>query len=157
VTAEAEPRLTLSLNEREQRLYDRLRARVVRPEPGSGSGLRDLLLLLPDAAVLLFRLGRDARVPIAAKLIALGGFAYLASPIDLLPDFIGPLGLIDDLIVVGASLSSLVNRVHPDLVRHHWPGRGDALDAIQRITSWTEARLTRGVLGLLQRLRPGRR
>ncbi len=32
----------------------------------------------------------------------------------------------------------MLNRVHPDVVRSHWSGQGDALEAIQRVTSWTE-------------------
>ena len=53
-------RLELDLTARERRWYDRLRARVVPHEPGEGSGLRDLLLLLPDVAILLGRLAPAA-------------------------------------------------------------------------------------------------
>jgi len=99
----------------------------------------DLLFLLPDLAVLLFRLMRDDRVPIGSKAIAVLGVAYLVSPIDLMPALLmGPIGLLDDLIVVGAVLSRMLNRVHPDVVRSHWSGQGDALEAIQRVTAWTE-------------------
>jgi uncharacterized membrane protein YkvA (DUF1232 family) len=130
----------IELNPREQRLYDRLRSRLVAPEVTSQSGLRDLLLLLPDLTVLLFRLIRDERVPAGSKAVALLGVAYLLSPIDLLPEVVlGPIGFVDDLFVVGTALSQLLNHVHPDVVRSHWSGRGDALDAIQRVTSWTES------------------
>ena len=129
----------IELNPKERRLYDRLRSAVVVPEPGAGSGLRDLLLLLPDLTVLLMRLARDDRVPTRAKLIAAFGVAYVLSPVDLVPVFIfGPLGLVDDLFFVGSALSGLLNRVHPDVVRGHWSGQGDALEAIQRVTSWSE-------------------
>ena len=73
------------------------------------------------------------------SLIAVLGAAYLISPIDLMPALLmGPIGLLDDLVVVGAVLSRMLNRVHPDVVRSHWSGRGDALEAIQRVTAWTE-------------------
>ncbi|MFP6608543.1 MAG: YkvA family protein [Myxococcota bacterium] len=131
--------LIIDLNPRERRVYDRLRAQIVEPEPGERSNVRDLLLLLPDLAVLLFRLMRDDRVPVGSKAIAVLGGAYLISPIDLLPAMlVGPIGLVDDLIVVGAVLSRMLNRVHPDVVRSHWSGQGDALEAIQRVTAWTE-------------------
>ena len=82
---------------------------------------------------------RDDRVPVASKAIAALGAAYLISPIDLMPVLLlGPIGLIDDLIVIGAVLSRMLNRVHPDVVRSHWSGQGDALEAIQRVTAWTE-------------------
>ena len=131
--------ITIELNPRERRLYDEVRSRVVQREPGRTSGLRDLLLLLPDLTVLLVRLLRDERVPRAPKLLAGIGLAYVVSPIDLLPSMLlGPIGLVDDLVVVSAALSRLVNRVHPDVVRDAWPGQGDALEAIQRVTRWSE-------------------
>ncbi len=135
----SEAPVVIELNPRERRLYDRLRSQVVEEEPGDSSGLRDMLLLLPDLAVLLFRLLRDDRVPMSSKALALAGAAYLLSPIDLMPALLlGPIGLVDDLIVIGAVLSRMLNRVHPDVVRSHWPGQGDALDAIQRVTVWSE-------------------
>lgn len=134
--------ILIELNPKERGLYDRLRSAVVVSKPGEGSGLRDLLLLLPDLTVLLMRLVRDDRVPARSKAIAALGVAYVLSPVDLMPTFIfGPLGLVDDLFFVGWALSGLLNRVHPDVVRSHWPGQGDALEAIQRVTSWSESQI----------------
>ena len=138
-----ERRIEIELNPRELRLYDRLRATVVARQPGLGSGLRDLLMLLPDLTVLLIRLTRDPRVPLAAKFIAGIGVAYILSPIDLLPEILlGPIGLIDDLFVVATAFSRLLKSVHPDIVREHWSGQGDALQVIHRVTSWADAQLT---------------
>ena len=137
-----EEHLEIDVRAREHRIYDRLRARIQKLEPGASSGVRDLALLLPDLAVLLLRLVRDPRVPLGSKAIALLGFSYTLWPIDLLPElFLGPLGYLDDLIVLAATLSRIVNHVHPDLVRAHWSGQGDALDAIRRVTARAEASL----------------
>jgi uncharacterized membrane protein YkvA (DUF1232 family) len=134
----ADGRITIELNPRERRLYDRLRMRVVKTRAGSRSGVRDLVLLLPDLTVLLMRLMRDSRVPLTSKVIALLGICYVLSPIDLIPSLlVGPVGLLDDLVVVSATLSRVLNHVHPDVVRSHWPGQGDALDAIQRVSAWS--------------------
>lgn len=133
------PPVTIELNPREQRLYDRLRGKLATATPGETFGGLDLLLLLPDFTVLLLRLLRDRRVPIFEKGIAIAGVAYVLSPIDLLPSIVlGPFGLLDDLFIVAACLSRLLNHVHPDVVRGHWSGQGDALDAIQRTTDWFE-------------------
>ena len=43
---------------------------------------------------------RDPRVPWYAKALAIGVVAYALSPIDLVPDFIPVLGLLDDLVVL---------------------------------------------------------
>jgi len=148
-------RVTIELNPRERRLYDRLRTQVVRRQPGAPSSWRDILLLLPDLTVLLMRLLRDPRVPRGSKLVALFGLGYALSPVDLLPAvLLGPVGLVDDLLVVTAALSRLLNHVHPDVVRAAWSGPGDALETIQRATAWSEnffrsrlRQLTRGLLG----------
>lgn len=148
----SEAGVTIDLNLRERRLYDRLRARVVHKPAGSGSGIGDLLLLMPDMAVLLLRLMGDPRVPPASKAIALLAFGYMLSPLDLVPEvFLGPIGLIDDLVVLGTALSRMLNHVHPDVVRSHWSGQGDALDAIQRVSSWTEEQFVGRVRGVLRR------
>jgi uncharacterized membrane protein YkvA (DUF1232 family) len=137
-------RVVIDLSARERRLYDRLRARIVKQRPGDDTGPRDLILLLPDFCMLLWRLMRDPRVPIGGKAIGLLGVGYVVSPLDLLPAaLLGPFGWIDDLLVVGAALSRVLNYVHPDVVRSHWSGQGDAIEAVQRVTEWSESVLTR--------------
>jgi uncharacterized membrane protein YkvA (DUF1232 family) len=149
--AASESQVTIELNPRERRLYDRLRTQVVKRQPGSGSGVRDLLLLLPDLTVCLVRLLRDDRVPLRSKAIAAIGVGYVISPLDLLPGMLfGPIGLVDDLLVVTATLSRILNGVHPDVVRSQWPGQGDALEAIQRVTRWSETLFTVRLRGFLQ-------
>ena len=65
---------------------------------------------------------------------------------ELLPEIIlGPIGLIDDVLVLAAALSRILNYVHPDVVRSHWSGQGDALEAIQRVTEWSEELVTETV------------
>jgi len=150
----SDDRITIEVNPRERRLYDRLRSRLVQaPRAGGASSLRDVALLLPDLTVLLARLLRDPRVPRGPKLVALFGLGYVLSPIDLLPEvLLGPIGLVDDLLVVSAALSRLLNDVHPDVVRSHWSGRGDALDAIQRVAGWSHGFLRRNVGSAVRRV-----
>ena len=149
--------LSIELNPVERRLYDRLRACVVEPAPSASSSFRDLLLLLPDLVVLLLRLLRDPEVPRPRKWVAALGLGYVLSPVDLLPGLLfGPLGLLDDLLMVSATLSHLVNHVHPDRVRAHWPGQGDVLSVLQRVSAWSESffrHRLRDVLGAFARPR----
>jgi len=149
-----EDRITIELNPRQRRFYDRLRSQLAHaPRPGAASGVRDLALLLPDLTVLLARLLRDPRVPRGPKLVALLGLGYVLSPIDLLPEvLLGPIGLVDDLLVVSAALSRLLNDVHPDVVRSHWSGHGDALDAIQRVAGWSHSLFRRNFGSAVRRL-----
>jgi len=148
--------IEIDLTPQERRLYDRLRAIVAKREPGESSGWRDVLLLLPDLSVLLVRLLRDPRVPVGGKVVALLGLGYVISPIDLLPEFLfGPFGFLDDLVVVSAALSRILNYVHPDVVRAHWSGQGDALAAIQRASEWSESIVTKYVPPTMRRLLRG--
>lgn len=60
---------------------------------------------------------RDARTPKLAKLIALATAAYAISPIDLIPDFIPVLGLIDDLLIVPLGIVLVIKLVPAELMR----------------------------------------
>jgi uncharacterized membrane protein YkvA (DUF1232 family) len=145
--------VVIELNPRERRLYDRVRARLVAPGRRRTSRTGDVLLLLPDLVVLLARLLRDERVPLRAKALALLGLGYALSPIDLLPEILlGPVGLADDLLVVGAALGRLIGDVHPDVVRSHWSGQGDALEAIRRVTAWSNDLVSGRFRAALRRL-----
>ena len=58
---------------------------------------------------------RDERTPWYAKLAALTVAAYAFSPIDLIPDFIPVLGLLDDLVLIPLGVL-LVRRLVPEAV-----------------------------------------
>jgi uncharacterized membrane protein YkvA (DUF1232 family) len=92
------------------------------------SGWRELLMLLPNLVLLIGRLIRDPRVPVASKLILLGAAAYLASPIDILPDFIPLVGYLDDLVVVAVVLDGLFGSVDRKILFDHWPGEPETLE-----------------------------
>lgn len=64
----------------------------------------------------LYLAARDPRVPWYAKLIAALVAAYALSPIDLIPDPIPVLGLLDDLIVVPLGIWLAVKLVPPGLM-----------------------------------------
>ena len=56
---------------------------------------------------------RDKRTPLAPKLLAWSVLAYAISPIDLIPDFIPVLGLLDDLVILPLGLWLVVKLVPP--------------------------------------------
>ncbi|NNC47261.1 MAG: DUF1232 domain-containing protein [Sphingomonas sp.] len=55
-------------------------------------------------ALILWLAARDPFVPLFAKIVAGLTAAYAFSPIDLIPDFIPVLGLVDDVLIVPAGL-----------------------------------------------------
>ena len=56
--------------------------------------------LLKGELLTVFYAARDPEAPWLARLVAIAVAAYALSPIDLIPDFIPVLGLLDDLILV---------------------------------------------------------
>jgi uncharacterized membrane protein YkvA (DUF1232 family) len=100
---------------------------------GRTTDARMVARLVPDCIVLGRRLLRDPRVQLRHKL-ALGLLVgYLASPLDLVPDFIPLIGHLDDAALVVVVLRALVRSSGPELVREHWPGSGRALELVLRL------------------------
>ncbi len=67
-------------------------------------------------AVAVWLAARDPRTPWTVRLLALAVSAYALSPIDLIPDFIPVLGLLDDLILVPLGLWLVVRLTPPALM-----------------------------------------
>lgn len=76
------------------------------------SRLRKWTRKLKQQTLVVYFAARDPRTPWPARLVALGVAAYALSPIDLIPDFIPVLGLLDDLVIVPLGLM-LVLRLLP--------------------------------------------
>lgn len=62
---------------------------------------------------------RDPAVPLAVRLLGWAVAAYAFSPIDLIPDFIPVLGLLDDLILVPLGIWLFVRLIPPTLHARH--------------------------------------
>jgi len=67
----------------------------------------------------LWKLFRHPETPRVAKLVAVLVLAYALSPIDLIPDFIPVLGLLDDVILLPLGIALAV-KLTP---RHLWLAR----------------------------------
>jgi uncharacterized membrane protein YkvA (DUF1232 family) len=100
---------------------------------GRREDARALAGFVPDCVVLFRRLLGDRRVPRSRKLLIGGLIAYLAMPIDLVPDFIPVAGQLDDAIIVALVLRSIVRSGGPELVREHWPGPPGSLALLLRL------------------------
>lgn len=98
-----------------------------------GPLLAEAVRLLPDLLRLLHRLAADRTLPrgVRARLALL--MVYLASPVDLIPDFVPVVGFADDAIIVAAVLRSVVRRAGIEAVRAHWPGTDSGFAALARL------------------------
>ena len=95
---------------------------------------REALRVLPDTVRLVRRLAADRTLPGGVRWRLWLLLGYLAFPLDLVPDFVPVIGYADDVIIVGAVLRSVIRRAGPDAVARHWPGTGDGLAALWRVT-----------------------
>ena len=89
-----------------------------------------VLSIIPRLAKFLWHLVRDPRVPVSVKWSLVGLAAYLASPIDLIPDWIPGAGYLDDVLIVGFVVSYVLARVSPEVVREHW---GEDVETLERL------------------------
>lgn len=76
---------------------------------------------------------RDPRTPLAARIFGLLVAAYAFSPIDLIPDFIPVLGLVDDMVLIPLGVWLFEKMVPPALFAEH---RARAEAETQRPVSW---------------------
>jgi len=88
---------------------------------------------VPYCVVLVRRLVADPRVPRSRKALLFGLTAYLALPVDLIPDFIPVAGQLDDAVLVALVLRSVLRGGGESLLREHWPGPERSLRAIRRL------------------------
>ncbi len=63
----------------------------------------------------LYLAAKHPRVPRAAKVLASIVLAYALSPVDLIPDFIPVLGLLDDLILVPLGVALVIWMIPQDV------------------------------------------
>ncbi len=113
--------------------------------------MKDLLLVLPRLARMIVSLLGDRDVPLTAK-VALGALAvYLASPVDLIPDFIPVVGYLDDLLVAAVVVDGLLSYVDRSLLLKYWPGQPASLDAAaavaRRVARWVPSRIKARIFG----------
>ena len=97
---------------------------------------RELALLLPNLIRLFAGLLRDARVPLRAKIVLAVASVWLASPIDLIPEFIPLVGSLDDAVVAALALRFVLSTTDGAVVRENWRGDPATLERLLRLVFW---------------------
>jgi uncharacterized membrane protein YkvA (DUF1232 family) len=99
---------------------------------GRREDARALAGFVPDCAILVGRLARDRRISRARRMVLWLVLAYLATPIDLVPDFLPVAGQLDDAVLLGVALRIVVRGGGEALVREAWPGPETSLSVVLR-------------------------
>jgi uncharacterized membrane protein YkvA (DUF1232 family) len=84
--------------------------------------LRDLAAFIPDCVTTVRRLRKDPRVPRRAKVAIVVAGLWVASPIDLIPEFLPVIGPLDDIVVVALALRYAGRQVPREVLLAAWPG-----------------------------------
>ena len=68
-------------------------------------------------------------------MLLLPAIAYLAFPLDLIPDFIPVIGYLDDAVVLAWALRRIVRAAGPVVVGELWPGPPRSLATVMRLAT----------------------
>ena len=120
---------------------------VRRPSPdlATRDAARDLTADLRALPGRLRRLARDPRTPRSARWWLIGLPIYIANPIDLIPDFIPVIGLLDEALLVPLVLRRLRHSIPDEVWREHFPPPpGARFGARTRPRPGSGSRLTAG-------------
>jgi uncharacterized membrane protein YkvA (DUF1232 family) len=93
---------------------------------------RELVTFLPNLISLFRGLLGDERVPRSSKVLLLLGAFWLASPLDLIPEFLPGIGALDDAIVACLVLRHVVKRAGPTVVQDLWRGDPKTIGLVLR-------------------------
>jgi uncharacterized membrane protein YkvA (DUF1232 family) len=96
--------------------------------------LRDLAAFIPDCVTTVRRLRRDPRVPRRAKVAVVLAGIWVASPIDLIPEFLPVIGPLDDIVVVALALRYAARQVPHEVLLAAWPGERRIIDRLLGIS-----------------------
>jgi uncharacterized membrane protein YkvA (DUF1232 family) len=87
--------------------------------PGRTIRLARLVIKLPTYLRVVWGIARDPRTPIGLKGMLFAAIAYVALPIDLIPDAIPILGQADDLTVLLLVLDTFIQNAPPEVRAEH--------------------------------------
>ena len=87
---------------------------------------------VPDCLIMVRRLAADPRTRWRDRVLLGALIVYLASPLDLVPDFVPVAGQLDDAVIVVLALHLLLRSRGEEAIRAAWPGPESSLRAVLR-------------------------
>jgi uncharacterized membrane protein YkvA (DUF1232 family) len=91
------------------------------------------LRLLPDILRLVRRLLADPATTRGHRAALIGLMVWIASPIDLVPEFLPVIGPLDDLVVTALVLRWVARGVGRNRLRELWPGPPEGFALLERL------------------------
>jgi len=91
---------------------------------------------LKKQTLTVYYASRDPNLPMHIKIIAILVTAYALSPIDLIPDFIPIIGMLDDIIIIPLGLALVVHLTPSTIIEE---AKVKALRSVEKPTSYIAA------------------
>jgi uncharacterized membrane protein YkvA (DUF1232 family) len=101
--------------------------------------LREAFRLLPDTLRLFKALAMHPQTSRRARVVLFLCLAYLASPIDLVPDFLPIIGHVDDAIVLVLALRWVARMAGRARIEECWPGSPAGLSSLLSLVRTSDA------------------
>ena len=112
----------------------------------------DAVMMMPNIIKLVARLLKDPRVPRRAKITLGLAAAYVASPIDLIPEVIPVIGWADDILIIMFAIDSLIDRAGEEIVEELWDGPGDLLSLVRDVVGLSRNLVPKRISQIIDRL-----
>jgi uncharacterized membrane protein YkvA (DUF1232 family) len=103
-----------------------------------GEALRDIAMLVPSLARLLARLARDETLPLRIRARIYAAIAYNVQPINLIPDFVPVVGMVDNVVVILWALHGTVRAAGREAIVRNWTGTPEGLATLFRLARLEE-------------------
>jgi uncharacterized membrane protein YkvA (DUF1232 family) len=135
---------------------NRVRPDEVLPPDGTSLQARklitDAVFMMPNIVKLVARLLKDPRVPRRAKIMLGLAAAYVASPIDFIPEIVPIIGWADDVLIMMFAIDSLIERAGKEVVEELWDGPGDLLALVRDVVGLSRSVMPRRLGNIIDRL-----
>lgn len=112
----------------------------------------EYVMLLPDLFYLLCKLMTDDNVSKKAKLTIGLALAYLAAPINLIPNIVPGMGLIDDVAVCIYAFNKIIVQTDMAVVQQYWCGTDSLLDVITRFLQKSDDLVGSGMIKRIRKM-----
>ncbi|ABR32826.1 YkvA family protein [Clostridium beijerinckii] len=134
---------SLDLIDKTKDCYSVGRNKITNKLSGNVRNYKEYIFVLPDIASLIYRLLKDKRVSIKTKLIMSAGIAYVTVPVNIIPNSIPFIGVIDDIGVIFFVLNKIIKDIPLSIIVENWEGKNDILlvlkKGIEYLTNFTNA------------------
>ncbi len=140
------------MDEKEKRTYKWYRDII--KESGERNDFRgfEYVMLLLDMFYLLCKLMGDDAVSNKSKRILVLAIAYAVSPINLIPNLVPGLGLLDDVVVCAYALNKIIADTDKEIINKYWQGSDDLLKTVEHIIEKTDNLIGSGLLKRIKKI-----